>query len=569
VSGAAASHRGGYRAVLHARDFRLLLSALTISKFGSWAYNVALAVFVYQATRSPAWVAGATLSRLFTALLLSPYAGVVAERYERVRLMVGSDLAASACMAMLATVAALHAPVALAVALAALTSAVNSVYTPAVKATTPSVLGEEHLAAANSLESTVDNLSVIAGPAIGAGLLLLGPPAVAFAVNAASFAYSAGVVSRMHARSVPTDVTEGGTAGPVTQVMAGVRSIGASSTVLLLVGFSTLASFVYGTDTVLLVVLSQSYLGTGATGYGYLLAGLGIGGIAGAALMNRVAASPRLGSLIAAGMLAYCLPTALVALVHVPAAVFMLQLLRGSGTVIVDVLAVTALQRLVAREVVARVFGVFWAMALGGICLGTVLAPLLLAALGLRGALLVMGLAIPAGVALAYPRLRQVDRAGVAELARIGPRVAVLRELDILSGASRPVLERLAVACTEQQLDEGTTIIREGDAADDFYVLVAGEVAVSARSGARRRRSLGTLVPPAYFGEIGLLEQLPRTATVEATAPSVVYRIDGGDFVEAMTESVLSPGALGLAEVRLRRTHPRRRITFMAGTRAG
>jgi len=552
----------GYREVLRNRDYRLLLSGLAISATGSWAYSVALAVFVFNSTHSPTLVAVASLTRFATALPISAYGGVIAERFERVRLMVTLDVAALVLMSALAIVAGLNGPVGLAIGLAALTTAAASIYPPAVKATTPAIVGAEHLAAANSLESSVDYLAVVAGPAIGAGLLLLGSPAIAFAVNAATFGYSALIVSRLRARSVPTDVTEGGTVGPLKQVLVGIQAIGQSSTVGLLLGFSVLASFVYGTDTVLFVVVSQQQLGTGAAGYGYLLAGLGIGGIAAALFMNRLASSPRLGTMIAAGMAVYCLPTALLAAVHSPAIAFILQVVRGAGTLVVDVLAITAMQRLVAPQVVARVFGAFFALVLAATAVGAIVTPALLAGLGLRGVLLFMGLAVPVIVLLAYPRIHALDKAALAQLATAAPRIALLRGLDIFAGASRPAIEELAASSVEQAVPAGTVIIREGDAADDFFVLADGAVEVTARGEKRTTRRLGRLTAPAYFGEIGLLERVPRTATVRAVEPSVVYRIDGAEFLEALTATPLSPSALGLAQVRLARTHPSRVMTF-------
>jgi hypothetical protein len=97
---------GGYRSVLRHRDMRLLLGSLTISATGSWAYNVALLAFVFESTNSLAWVGAAGVARFVPALLLSPYAGVVAERTERVRLMVQSDVLCAAWQAGLAIVAA-------------------------------------------------------------------------------------------------------------------------------------------------------------------------------------------------------------------------------------------------------------------------------------------------------------------------------------------------------------------------------------------------------------------------------------------------------------------------------
>jgi MFS family permease len=554
--------RVGYRSLFANRDYRLLFSGLTISMSGSWAYNVALVVFVFNVTHSPAWVAAASMTRFLTALVTSPIGGLVADRMERVRLMVTLDTLALCFQTALAVVAALNGPVVLAIAFAALTSVSTSSYDPAARATTPAVVGEEHLAAANSAQSAVENLSIIVGPAIAGVLLLFSPPAVVFAINAATFGFSALVVSRMRIRSRPSDITEGGAVGPLKQMAAGMRAFVSSPNVTLLAGFSILASFVYGTDTVLFVVVSKDQLGTGSTGYGYLLAALGVGGIVMAGFMNRIAAARRLGAIIVIGMAVFCLPTSLLTIVHSPWIAFLLEVVRGAGTIIVDVLAITALQRLVSPDVVARVFGVFFALVLAAISLGALLMPILLGSVGLNTTLLIMGLAIPALSVAAYPWIRALDTSAQRELAAIEPRITALQSLDIFAGATRAALERLARSAVEETVDAGTILIREGAEADDFFVLTAGEVEVLAAGEAGAEQTLGVLAPPNYFGEIGLLGHRPRTATVKATAPCTLYRINGYDFVEAMTVASLSPSALGRAQARLARTHPSASLTF-------
>ena len=214
-SGRVARWFGGYRSALRGRDVRLLFGGLAISQTGSWAYNVALLAFVFDRTHSLGWVGAASVARYIPALLLSAYGGVIAERTERVRLMLSADLLCALWQILLAIVAASGGPAALALALAALTAATNVVYGPSVAATIPSVVGEDDLVAANALNATIDNLVVIAGPAVGAAVLLIGSPAAAFAVNAGSFVISATLVSRIHTRSRPVDVTEEGTAGPL------------------------------------------------------------------------------------------------------------------------------------------------------------------------------------------------------------------------------------------------------------------------------------------------------------------------------------------------------------------
>jgi MFS family permease len=555
----------GPRAALSHRDLRLLFGGLVISASGSWAYNVALLAYVFDRTGSLGWVGVAGLGRFVPALLFSTYGGVMAERFERVRLMVGSDVVCLVFQAGLAVVAALTAPAWVAILLAALTAVGNVVYNPAVAAMLPELAGEEDLVAANALNGTIENVVVIAGPAIGAGLLALGSPALAFGINAASFGVSAVLVSQMRARSKPVDVTEGDTAGPLKQMTVGMRAIASSGAAWVLVLFSVLASFVYGTDTVVLVGVSDAQLGTGPEGFGYLLAGLGVGGILMALFVDKLVGSRRLALIITAGMAVYCLPTALLAVVHSPAAAFVIEVVRGAGTLVVDVLAITALQRAVPGDVVARVFGVFFALILGAISLGTIVAPPLVNGLGLHTALYVMAFVPVAVGLLGYPALVRVDRTAADRLDEFAPRIALLEQLGIFASASRPVLERLAAAAVEVVVPAGITIIREGDEADALYVIVSGRVDVTSRGEAGAEdRYFRTMEPGSYFGEIGLLERIPRTATVTAVEECELYRIAGDDFLDALSTAAAGTSLLEGARTRLARTHPSLKPTFPA-----
>ena len=545
-----------YRSVLRHRDLRLLLTGELISAIGSWAYNVALAVYVYDSTHSALWVSSVFLVRFIPSMFLSAYGGVIAERFERVRLMVTGDLVMMLWQALLTLSVVLHGPVALAILLAGLTSVSSTPYTPAVAAMIPQLAGEDDLAAANALNSTIDNLVIIVGPGLGALLLLASSPAVVFGVNAATFGLAAALVSRLRARSHPSDVTEAGSAGPVRQMWRGLQAIAASRSALALVSFSVLASFVYGTDTVLFVYISKLQLGTGATGYGYLLAAMGVGGILGALFVNQLAALPRLGPVITAGMAVYCLPTFILIWVHSPELAFVLEVVRGSGTLVVDVLAITALQRSVAPHMVARVFGVFFALVLAAISLGSLLAALLEGSLRLHPTLAILGLGVPALALLAYPWLHRIDSAAVRGLAEIRGKVALLSTLGIFSGGTQATLEQLARASAGIEFSTGAVIIREGDPADALYVLREGEVDVSSRGEASESRYLRTMGAGTYFGEIGLLERIPRTATVVAKSACRLYRIDGEAFLSALTSAAASPGFLEGTRARLSLSHP-------------
>jgi MFS family permease len=559
-----------YRSALRPRDVRLLFSGLLISSTGSWAYSVGLLAFVFARTHSLGWVGAAGLVRLIPALLLSIPGGVIADRRERIGLLVGSDVLCALWQVALAVVAATGGPPALALFFVLLTSASATIYQPATAATIPSLVDEDSLAAANALNDTVDQLVVIAGPAIGAVLLVLGSPAAVFAVNAGSFAVSAILVSRIATRSRPVDAAQEDEGDALRQLSVGIRAIVAVPAAFTMVLYSALVSFLYGTDTVLFVGVSAHRLGTGARGFGYLLAGLGIGGLLAAAAVDRLSASRRLGWIILGGTLGYALPTALLVVVHAPWLAFVIQVVRGAATLLVDVLAVTALQRAVAPDRLARVFGVFWALIGGSIALGTVVTPAIVGAFGLNAGLWTMAVG-PALVALAgLPALRRVDRETEARVAVLAPRVVILEQLGIFATASRPILERLAGAASQATFAAGEVIVAEGDRADALYVLVAGEVRVTARgeSGAGEQQ-LRTMSPPSLFGEIGILEGIPRTANVTAMAACHCLRIDGETLLEALSGSPPSSSLMENARARLALTHPSRKVSFAASPPAG
>jgi hypothetical protein len=554
-----------YRSALRARDLRLLFAGLITSATGNWAYNVALLGFVYERTHSLAWVGAAGLARYLPSLLFSTYGGVIAERTERIRLMMSSDLLCAVWQAGLVVVAVDRGSPALALALAVLTSTTNIVYNPAVAATIPAIVNEDDLVAANALNGTIEQLVVISGPAVGAALLVFGSTSLVFAVNASSFVLSALIVSRIHVRSRPVDVTEEGRAGPLRQMAVGAKTIVRLPAARILVAFCALVSFVYGTDTVLFVGVSQHRLGTGAEGFAYLLGGLGIGGILMAAAVDRISRSPKLAPWIIGGVAGYTLPTALLTVIHSVGIAVPLEIVRGGSTLVVDVLAITALQRSVPGEQLARVFGVFFAFVLGAISLGAVITPPLISGFGLNAGLWTMGVGPFALGLLGYPSLVAMDRASAKRATILAPKVAILEQLGIFATAAHSTLERLAGAEEELSFAPAQAILREGDPADALYVLTEGEIEVSARGeGEGADHVIRTMAAPAYFGEIGVLEGIARTATVTALTDCACERIDGETLLEALSTTPASSSLMENARSRLLTTHPSRKLAYQA-----
>jgi CRP-like cAMP-binding protein len=256
-------------------------------------------------------------------------------------------------------------------------------------------------------------------------------------------------------------------------------------------------------------------------------------------------------------MLLLALPYAATVLTHSRYVGFVLQLIAGAGMVMVDVLAVTALQRDVPKASLGRVFGVFESLIPGSVMVGSLITAPLLNVFGLTTTLLIIGFGISGVAVLALPPVLRADRSLAAVAAQLRPRVALLEVLDLFASASRPALERLASAVEVVELPADTVVMREGEAADALWVLVTGEVAVSALGEGARAHRLRTMGPRSYLGEIGLLRNLPRTATVRTLEPSVLWRIPGEDFLAAAeVGSISSSMQTGVAS-RLARSHPR------------
>lgn len=541
--------RGRYRDALRHRDLRLLITSFLIDQIGSWSYLVVIGVYVFDRTHSTQWLAALAVCRWGPGLLLASYGGVLADRYERVTVLIVSSVVSAVLMTGMAVVVATRAPLGLVLALSALASAVVTPYQPASGALLPEVVGARDLAAANSIFSALENLVVVIGPAIGGLLLLTGRPAIGVAINAASFAAAAAVTTRLRVRS------RGGAAEGSTgqQLAAGFKALAAQPVALAIILFAALDSAVYGASTVLYVPLSIR-LGTGTDGYGYLLAASALGGVLGAGLANRLSGTGRLAPVIMGSICLQALPFLVTIPVRSPALAAVLQAVSGVGMIIVDVLALTSLQRDLPGTVLSRVLGIFDTLVLGGILLASLATGILLAHTSVVVALVVVGAGIPAVALLGLPTLLRADRTSAQVAARLRPRVSLLSRLDLLADADRATLERLAAAAEEVVVPGGGVLIRQGDPADALWILVHGELSVCVTGAASGPRELAPVTAPGYVGEVGLLKGIPRTATVRASQDSTLLRIGGADFLAAMEVGRPSPSLLAVAGARLART---------------
>ena len=520
------------REVFAEPNLRRLELAWTGSIGGEFSYAVALAVYAYdQGGATAVGIAG--IARMLPSALAAPFATTLGDRFPRDRVMVAGHLLRAAASLATAAAVLVDAPVAAVYALATVVGIVSTAFWPAQAALLPALAPTpERLTAANAASAMLETVGTFAGPALGGVVLALSGTEALFAATGVLFALCAVLVARIDVDARPEAGAGGGSV--LGEALAGFRAVGADPSLRLLVGLYSAQAFVTGALGVLVVAVALDLLDLGEPGVGFLNSAIGVGGLLGAFVAIALVGRGRLASDFGLGMVIWSAPIALVGVWPEAVAVFVLLGLLGVGATLVDVTALTLLQRAVADAVLVRVCGVIESLWVGAIGVGAITAPGLIALLGLRGALIATGLVLPVLTALLWRRLVAVDRAATAPA---GP-LELLRASPLFARLRPSVLESLAARLEPVRVDDGAELVRQGEAGDRFYVVAEGEVEVE-----RDGLALTRLGQREFFGEIALLRATPRTATVRAVGPALVYALDGAAFVAAVTGHAPSAAA--------------------------
>ena len=527
-----------YRDVLAVPGARALIGASAVSQIGDWLYNAALLGYVYNATHSAGWVGAVTICRGLLKVLLGPFGGAIADRYRRRTILLAGDVLRMLIMAALAATVASAGPVTLIIAFTALASAAGCAEKAAAMALLPRLVGETRLGSANALLYTVQDLAVVIGPAIGAILLAVAPAWVAFAANGATFAVSALLISAIRPDSAPA----GGRTSGVAQLAEGLRTVRTTTYALWLIAIVAMVEFTYGAQTVQLVVYATHSLGLGSGGYGVLLTAAGAGGLVSALVNGRLATSRRVSVIvIVAGSLA-CATGLAYGGVQVLAIALAVTVIGNAGLVSCKVVGETVLARIVPREDLGRVIGIYNAVSAAAIVAGAVLAPVLVASTSLRASLLILG-AATLGITLACGLgLRGLDALSAQQADGLASRVKVLQGLPVTAGVPQIVLEQLAAAARFCPLPPDVDVVVQGAPARAFYAIVDGRVVVY-----RDGTAIAHLGPRDSFGERGLLDHAPRNATVATEADTTLLRVEGRALLDALEAAPALRPALDLS----------------------
>ncbi|MFN2470928.1 MAG: MFS transporter [Gaiellaceae bacterium] len=524
---------GAFGAVVRNPNLRRVELAWAASNIGRWAYFVALAVFAYQQGGAAA-VGLVALIRMLPSALVAPFTAILGDKYRRERVMLVASLGQAATIGAAGVVVLSDAPAWIVYMLAGLNTSIGTAFRPAQSAVLPSLARTpQELTAANVVASTVESAGIFIGPAIGGLLLAVSSTGIVFLATAGALLGAALLVARLQVP--PAERRERPSSeGRFREAFVGFGTILSSRPLRLLEALSAAQTLVAGAFNVLVVVSALELLDIGEAGVGLLNSAVGIGGLVGAVVAAALVGRGRLSGQFTVGLLLWGIPIALIGIFPSSAVALPLLVLVGVGNTIVDVAGLTLLQRAVPDNILARVFGADNSLAIGTLGLGAIIAPILIELIGVRGALVATGALLPVLTGLLFRGLAEIDAAAP----RLERELALLRSLPIFAPLPAPVLEALAHQLVPVPESAGEVVFRQGDHGDRFYIVAEGDVDVSVDG-----RSAGVLGPGEGFGEIALLRDVPRTATVTARTDVVLYALERDQFVGAVTGHVESAQA--------------------------
>ena len=508
------------------RDLGLLGAARIGIAFASWSFTIALGVYGFEA-HGVVGVGLVALIRLLPGAIASPFAGLLADRYPRRTMLILSSLAMAAALAGAAIVAASGASVNVVFIFPALFAVASSGYYPAEAAMFPLLARTpQELSASNVTHSAMENSGFLTA-AIAAGFLLAATsPGFVFGVATAAVVLATIVIAAIKRDRRPDYVAEGDMAGAVREVGLGLRTLVEHPALRLAAATLVVLLLFEGFADVLVIVMALELLHLGESSVGFLNAGWGLGALLGGAGLALLLDRGKLVIAIAGGSLVLGLATMLPGIWPGSASAYVGWLAIGIGFTFVEVAAKTLMQRLGSDETLGRAIGTLESARLAAMALGSIGAIGLIELLHTRGALVALGALMPVFVLVCWARLRAFEvGAPVAE----GP-YRLLRGNSIFAPLPIATLERLSHDLVPVEAGAGEEVIVQGEIGDRFFLIERGEVEVFEDGSFRRNEG-----PGESFGEIALLHDVPRTATVRTTVETRLLALEREQFLLAVT----------------------------------
>ncbi len=541
---AASSAAVAVREVLENRSIRRVEIAWTAGTAADWALLVVLLIVAYEAGGTlAAGILGAV--RVVPAIIAAPFAATLVERYRGDRMLTAINLVRAAGAAATALVVAAELPVEATYALAAVVAGAGSLVRPIQTALLPAFARTpRELVAANVASSTGEGIGTFVGPLL-AGLLVAATGSTAASLLiAAIFAGAAAAATGISFERAEDARGGGGAAerGSRFRLADAPGVLRRYPHTALLIGNFIVQVFVRGLLTTLIVVASIELLGMGDTGVGLLNAAIGLGGLLGALGALGLGGGKHLPKACMIALACWGLPLILIGAAPVAAVALAALLVTGVSNAVLDITGFTLIQRGVRNEDRAAMFAIMEGLFGVGLLLGSLVAPALVALVGVQASFLVAGAILPT---LALLTWRPVVR-GIRGTAPAEEHLTLLRQNPLFVPLPLTALDRLAESLVPVSFEPGAVVMRKGEPGDSYVLIAAGVVDVSDEG-----RTLRTCGPGDGVGEIALLRTVPRTATVTAQTHVEGYSIDAPAFLSAVAGPAAAAAAEAVASTRL------------------
>jgi MFS family permease len=490
-----------------------------------WALTVAIGVVAFRDGGATA-VGLIAFLRMGLPALLAPFSSALADRFRREHVLMWSSLVRAVSIGSAALVLATGGALVWAYALTILAACAFVVFRAANSALLPMLCVEPlELTSATLSRGLMDSISMLLGPLAAGVLLGFATPAAAFTLVAALSLVS-GLLLVGVSYETPRLVASPPLRRIVIEAAEGFRALARYRDAGLLVVLAAAQTFTRGCLAVFMVVLAFELLKTGQVGVAALTGAVGAGATVGSLGALLLVSGRRLAAIEGIGVALWGLPLTLSGALPYGPVVLGLMCVVGAGNALVDVGLFTLLARIVPDDILLRVFGALESLIALTVAVGSLITPFVIALVGVRAALALLGLVAPVVVVLGWSRLRTIDRLVV----RRDDEIAVLRRVRLLQPLPMPMIETLAAHVTHRVVAQGRDVFRQGDVGDRFYVIEDGTAEVI--GDGRPVQSLGR---GDCFGEIALLHDTPRTATVRARTELRLSSLERPDFLLAVS----------------------------------
>lgn len=516
------------------RDARRLLGsnlAFALTEHSTW---VAITVFAFE--RGGVREAGAAaVAQLVPAAILAPVAGAITDRNGRARsLAAGSTLLA---LALAATAAAMlgDAPAIVVYTGGVIVSVLLTFGRPAFSSLAPTICRRpDVLVALNVMLGLLENVGLLIGPLLAGVVLVAAEPGVVFVIAAGLMFTSATAALGIRVESSTDDgLSMSPHDTPLAEFTMGVQVLREERSPRLILALLSSLVVLDGMLDIAFAVIAVDILDRGPGTVGVLAASVGVGSMVGAGISAGLVERRRLSTPLLVGVVVAGLAIGGAGLSRSYVVTLALLAVSGVGSAVVELAGRSLLQGLTPDDTLARVFAIAESLTMAALAVGGGVYTVVATALGPDTALLIGGLAVVGVAGVLARSVIATDRnRPVVDRQRLD-RVRAVHHLALLPAHS---LEQLAANSLIQHFSAGQPIVTIGDPGRDFFVIDDGSVEV-----VRSDDTTVLLSEGESFGEIALLRNIPRTATVRAGPAGVTtLAIDGSAFLSAVTGRIRS-----------------------------